>query len=55
MAQYNLTGIIITQINDKNINNVDDVRKLIENHPHNSPIKIAFIDQKGEQSTFYFR
>lgn len=55
MAQYNLSGIIITQINDQKINNIDDVRNIMEKRNSNTPVKITFINQEGEINTFIFR
>jgi len=55
MAQYNLSGIVITQINDVNIKNIDDVRKIMESRNANTPLKITFINQDGETNTFIFR
>lgn len=55
MAQYNLSGIVITQINDQPIRNIDDVRKIMESRTVNTPIKITFINQEGETNTFIFR
>jgi len=55
MAQYNLSGIVITQINDQNIKNIDDVKKIMAGRNANTPIKITFINQEGETNTFIFR
>lgn len=55
MAQYNLTGIVITHINDQNVKNIDDVRKIMAESQANSPTKITFINQNGETNTFIFR
>jgi Do/DeqQ family serine protease len=55
MAQYNLSGIVITQINDQPIRNIDDVRKIMESRTVNTPIKITFINHEGETNTFIFR
>lgn len=55
MAQYNLTGIVITQINDQNIKNIDDVRKIMDGRNANTPLKITFINEEGETNTFIFR
>lgn len=55
MAQYNLSGIVITHINDQNVKNIDDVRKIMDGSQANSPTKITFINQEGETNTFIFR
>lgn len=55
MAQYNLSGIVITKINDEIIQDIDDVKTIMNARSPNTPIKITFIDQKGETNTFIFR
>ena len=55
MAQYGLTGVMITSINDEKVKNIEDVQKIIEKRIANTPIKISFINQKGESNTFIFR
>lgn len=55
MAQYNLSGIVITKINDENIQDIDDVKAIMNARSPNTPIKITFVDQKGETNTFIFR
>jgi len=55
MAQYGLTGIVITSINDQKVKTIEDVQSIIEKRNPNAPIKIAFKNQKGESSTFIFR
>ncbi|MEX2349437.1 MAG: trypsin-like peptidase domain-containing protein [Flavobacteriaceae bacterium] len=55
MAQYNLTGIVITKINDQEIKDIDDVKNIMARHNSNTPLKVTFIDQKGETNTFIFR
>lgn len=54
MAQYNLSGIIITKINDQDVKDIDDVKKIVEKN-NNTSFKITFIDQQGETNTFIFR
>ncbi|PKA81916.1 Do/DeqQ family serine protease [Ulvibacter sp. MAR_2010_11] len=55
MSQYNLTGTVITKINDENVNNIDDVRRIISNRDYNSPIKMTFVDNQGQLNSFIFR
>jgi len=54
MAQYNLSGIIITKINDQEVEDIDDVKNIVEGN-NNTSFKITFIDQQGETNTFIFR
>ena len=55
MAQYNLEGIIITKINDEEIDNIDDAKRIINTRDYNAPIKITFVNQRGELNSFIFR
>ncbi len=55
MAQYNLTGILITKINDQRITDIDDVKRIMNRRDYNTPIKMTFVDQRGELNSFIFR
>lgn len=55
MAQYNLTGIVITKINDQVIKNIDDVKNIMDSYNSSTPLKVTFVDQQGETNTFIFR
>lgn len=55
IAQYQLEGIVITQINDENVNNIDDVNKILSQRDYRSPIKMTFQNQEGQINTFIFR
>ncbi len=55
MAQYNLIGIVITNINDQPIKDIDDVKKIMSQRNYNSPIKMTFVDQKGTVNSFIFK
>lgn len=55
MARYNLTGVIITQLNEENMTSIEDVRRVMNQRDYNEPIKMTFVDQRGEVSSFIFR
>lgn len=55
MAQYQLEGIIITDLNDQKINDIDDVNKILNNRDYRSPIKMTFQNTQGQINTFIFR
>lgn len=55
MARYNLEGIIITQINDKTINTIEDAKRVINSRDIRTPLKITFVDLEGNTNTFLFR
>ena len=55
MSRYGLEGIIITKINDEKVTNIEDVKKIMALHNNNEPIKMTFVNDKGELNTFIFR
>ncbi|MBT0608576.1 trypsin-like peptidase domain-containing protein [Aequorivita echinoideorum] len=55
IAQYKLEGIIITQINDNAVNDIDDVKKIMSQRDPRTPIKMTFMDSKGNMNSFIFR
>ncbi len=55
MKRYNLEGIIITEINDKNVNTIDDVKNIINARDYRVPLKVTFADDEGNINTFIFR
>lgn len=55
IAQYQLDGIIITQLNDRDVNDINDVNKILSNRDYRSPIKMTFLNKQGQMNTFIFR
>ncbi|MCW9037854.1 MULTISPECIES: trypsin-like peptidase domain-containing protein [Altibacter] len=55
MSRYNLAGILITKINDETIEDIDDVKRIMNRRDYSAPIKMTFVDQRGEVNTFIFR
>lgn len=55
MTLYNLSGSLITAINDQPIEDIDDVKSIMENRNPSTPVKITFIDENGATNTFIFR
>jgi Do/DeqQ family serine protease len=55
IAKYDLTGVLITEINDEKVSSIDDVKDIMANRDFNSPIKMTFKKQNGELNTFIFR
>lgn len=55
IAQYNLTGVLITKINDEIVSSITDVKDIMTERSFNSPLKITFKKQNGELNTFIFR
>jgi serine protease Do len=55
LSQYDLTGVLITEINDEKVSSIDDVKAIMANRDFKSPIKMTFKKQNGELNTFIFR
>ncbi len=55
MKRYNLEGIIITKINDKDVSTIDDVKNIIAERNYRIPLKVTFADDEGNINTFIFR
>ena len=55
MAQYGLEGIVITKINDKDVKDIDDVKRIMNQRNYKAPIKMTFVNQRGELNSFIFR
>lgn len=55
MERYDLIGIVITKINDESVNDINDVKQVMSKRDHNQPIKITFVNENGETSSFIFR
>lgn len=51
----NLTGVLITRIDDYEVKDIEDVRKIIENKPHHKATKVTFKFQNGKENTYIFR
>lgn len=54
MKQYNLEGIIITEIDQKKVTSIDDVRNIMKNKSEDESIMISLLDQYGEKKHFVF-
>ncbi len=55
MAQYDLAGIIITEINNKKIGSIEDVKNVMSQRGARDPLKMTFVDREGEMNSFIFR
>lgn len=55
IAQYNLAGVLITEINNQKISNIDDVKRVMSQRDFKAPIKMTFVNQNDETNTFIFR
>jgi len=50
-----LIGIIITKINDQKVNNIDDVKKVLNNKNASEPISVTFVNQEGQEKTYIWQ
>jgi len=55
MKGYNLEGVIITKLNDVVIENIEDVKHLMNMRNKNEPLKMTFVNPNGMVNTFIFR
>jgi serine protease Do len=55
MERYDLNGIVITKINDQDVSDIDDVKEIMNRRDYGEPIKLTFVNEKGEMNSFIFR
>ncbi len=55
MQNYNLQGIIITEIDGEKVKSAVDVKRIIEKKSDNEDISISLIDRNGEKREFVFQ
>ncbi|WP_378187194.1 trypsin-like peptidase domain-containing protein [Aquimarina sp. W85] len=54
MQRYDLKGIVITEVDNKKINSVLDVKNIIESKSENEDIIISLVDRNGTKREFIF-
>ncbi len=55
MTKAQLTGLVITKINDNPIKNIDDAKRIMRRRVTGEPIKITLVDAAGNINNFIFR
>ncbi|MGJ8666406.1 MAG: S1C family serine protease [Patiriisocius sp.] len=55
VARYKMEGNIIVQIDDYDTKDIDDVKKILNNRRKSDPLKLTFVNKKGETHSFIFR
>lgn len=50
-----LVGIIITKIDNQNVSNVSDVRKILNSKNPEEPISVTFVNHEGKEQTYIWR
>ena len=54
--RYDLTGILITHINDQPVKNIEQAQSMItELETRELPIKVTFVTENREKSSIIFR
>lgn len=48
-------GSIVTAINDKSVNSIDEVKHALENKSSNDPLKFEIINKNGKKESFYWK
>ena len=54
MKNYDIVGLVISEIDDVMVNSIDDVKEIFKNKSANEPVSIVFNDRKGERNRFIF-
>lgn len=55
MAQFGLDGHLITAINDENVGDIDDVKRIMNQRAYGKPLKLTVVNQRGEYNSYIFR
>lgn len=50
-----LIGIIITKINNQKVNNIEDVKQIINKNSPSEPISVTFVNKEGKEQTYIWR
>jgi Do/DeqQ family serine protease len=50
-----LIGIIITKINGQKVNNVEDVKRIVNSNTSEEPISVTFVNKEGKEQTYIWR
>ena len=53
--QYGIkAGLIITKINDTEVNSISDVKRVMKNRPSQQPLRVELVNEAGEKEHFIF-
>jgi Do/DeqQ family serine protease len=50
-----LIGIIITKINDQRVNDIKDVKRIVNANKPSEPISVTFVSKEGEEQTYIWK
>jgi len=54
-TKNDITGVLITKINDKEVYTIEDVKSIIKNKNPEEPMLVSFLTPKGQEKTYVFR
>ncbi len=55
MRQYGLEGAIIIKLNDQDVHDIDDLKRILAQRSYEDAIKLTFMNQRGELNSFIFK
>ena len=55
LEKYNLVGVVISKIDDKDVKDIDDVKKLLSNRDDTDPMSFTLVSPGGEQRQVIIR
>ena len=55
VARYGLEGNLIISIDDIKVTDIVDVKQIMDNRRYSDPLKMTFINKKGETHSYIFR
>lgn len=54
-TKTDISGLLITRINDKVVNSIEDVKSIISSKNPNEPMLVTFLSPNGQEKTYVFR
>lgn len=54
-TKSDISGLLITKINDKQVNSIEDVKSIINNQDPEDPLLVTFLSPNGQEKTYVFR
>jgi S1-C subfamily serine protease len=54
-TKSDISGLLITKINEKEVNSIDDVKTIINNKDSKDPMLVTFLSPNGQEKTYVFR
>ena len=54
-TKSDLSGVLITKINDEDVTSIEDVKSIINSKQPNEPMLVTFLSPNGQEKTYVFR